>query len=66
MRRATWLLVPVAIAGLLAACGGGEESLAVGDTAPGFSLSDTTGTTVSLSEYANGKPVLLYFHMAVG
>ena len=66
MRGATWLVFPIAMAALLAACGGSEESLAVGDTAPGFSLSDTTGSTVSLSEYANGKPVLLYFHMAVG
>jgi peroxiredoxin Q/BCP len=35
--------------------------LAVGDTAPAFTVKDTNGNTVSLSEYA-GKPVVLYFY----
>ena len=66
MRKVVWFLLFWAVAGLLTACGGSEESLAVGDPAPGFSLTDTNGETVSLKEYTDGKPVLLYFHMAVG
>jgi len=60
------------IAGLLtlslviAACAAAPGSLQVGDAAPGFRMTDTDGTPVSLSDYAPGRPVLLYFHMAVG
>lgn len=35
--------------------------LSVGDTAPNFTVKDTIGKTVTLSEYA-GKPVVLYFY----
>lgn len=35
--------------------------LAVGDAAPNFTVKDTIGKTVVLSEYA-GKPVVLYFY----
>lgn len=35
--------------------------LSVGDTAPGFTVKDTNGNTVSLSDYA-GKTVVLYFY----
>jgi peroxiredoxin Q/BCP len=35
--------------------------LSVGDTAPNFTVKDTNGNTVSLSDYA-GKPVVLYFY----
>jgi len=36
-------------------------SLAVGTPAPAFTTTDTTGKTVSLSDFA-GKPVVLYFY----
>lgn len=36
-------------------------SLSVGDTAPNFTVKDTNGNTVSLSDYT-GKPVVLYFY----
>ncbi|KAM3096292.1 peroxiredoxin [Phormidesmis sp. 146-35] len=36
-------------------------SLSVGATAPNFTVKDTQGNTVSLSDYA-GKPVVLYFY----
>jgi peroxiredoxin Q/BCP len=36
-------------------------SLSVGATAPNFTVKDTHGNTVSLSDYA-GKPVVLYFY----
>ena len=39
--------------------------IAVGDTAPTFSLRSASGGTVSLSDYV-GKPVLLYFSMGPG
>jgi peroxiredoxin Q/BCP len=35
--------------------------LAVGDTAPNFTVKDTNGNTVSLADYA-GKTVVLYFY----
>jgi len=35
--------------------------LSVGDTAPSFSVKDTNGNTVNLSDYA-GKSVVLYFY----
>jgi len=35
--------------------------LSVGDTAPTFTVKDTNGATVSLSDYA-GKTVVLYFY----
>jgi peroxiredoxin len=35
--------------------------IAVGDTAPDFSLQDQNGRTVSLSKF-RGKPVVLYFY----
>lgn len=35
--------------------------LSVGDTAPNFTVKDTNGNTVSLSDFA-GKPVVLYFY----
>jgi len=35
--------------------------LSVGDTAPSFSVKDTNGNTVNLSDYA-GKTVVLYFY----
>lgn len=43
----------------------GEGPIAVGDTAPAFSLESASGGTVSLSDYA-GRPVLLYFSMGPG
>jgi peroxiredoxin Q/BCP len=36
-------------------------SLSVGDNAPGFTVKDTDGNTVSLAKYA-GKTVVLYFY----
>lgn len=39
------------------------QRLAAGDTAPAFSLSDSAGKKVSLSDFANGK-VIVYFYPA--
>jgi hypothetical protein len=50
----------------LSACSPGGESLEVGATAPDFTAAATDGSTVSLSDYKNESPVLLFFHMAVG
>lgn len=48
-----------------AACGGDDEGLAVGDAAPDFTLTNSTGESVALDAYQN-RDVLLYFHMADG
>ncbi len=66
MRKVVWFLLLWTVAGLLTACAISDQPLAVGDAAPDFSLEDTAGITVSLDEFSNGRPVLLYLHMAVG
>jgi peroxiredoxin Q/BCP len=48
----------------LGACGPAGP-LGVGDAAPAFELPTVAGGDVALSDL-RGKPVLLYFHMAVG
>jgi cytochrome oxidase Cu insertion factor (SCO1/SenC/PrrC family) len=50
---------------MLGGCAKGEDGLAVGDLAPAFELPSTSGERVALSDY-QGRPVLLFFHMAVG
>ncbi len=35
--------------------------LAIGDTAPNFTVNDTNGNPISLADYA-GKPVVIYFY----
>jgi cytochrome oxidase Cu insertion factor (SCO1/SenC/PrrC family) len=50
---------------ILVAYGSSEGTLAVGDTAPDFSLTTAENRVVSLNDYS-GKPVLMYFHMALG
>ena len=51
----------------LAACSSAEEpaSSLVGTSAPDFSLENIDGSHTTLSGF-QGKPVLLFFHMAVG
>ncbi len=41
------------------------DSLKVGDAAPAIDLPSADGRRVALNHY-QGKPVLLYFHMAMG
>ncbi|MBD3304847.1 redoxin domain-containing protein [candidate division KSB3 bacterium] len=43
-----------------------RAELVEGGQAPEFTLPDALGGTVSLSDYLGTRPVLLYFHMAVG
>jgi hypothetical protein len=50
---------------LISACNS-SELIKVGDPAPEFTLSSETGLEVSLSDYQEKQPVLLYFHMAKG
>ena len=58
-------VIGVMLLGLgLAACGD-DDGGAEGNTAPAFSLPDSTGGIVSLADYGD-EPVLLYFHMADG
>ncbi len=49
---------------VLAACGGAAD-LKVGDPAPDFAMQSVDGKQVSLVDFS-GKPILLYFHMAMG
>ena len=57
---------------LLAACAPTDEPgadgsfLAEGDRAPDFTLPSAAGEDVSLDEFANQRPVLLYFSMGPG
>lgn len=64
--RAITLALLAGLSLLLVACGGSSDAIAVGQSAPDFTLTDAlTGQPVSLSDYA-GQPVLLFFHMAQG
>lgn len=55
------------ISALLAACGGGTSAPTSNEVrpAPDFTLPNALGGEVSLNDY-EGKPVFLFFHMAVG
>ena len=61
------LLLVVMTGILVQACAGSDEAeLAVGDQAPDFTLPMAGGGNVSLADYREKQPVLLYFHMAKG
>ena len=65
-RTVTALVVAAVLSGaLLGACAPAPDGLAVGDTAPAFELPSTAGDRVSLADF-KGRPVMLFFHMAVG
>ncbi len=65
--KRVFLIISMAlVAILITACGTPESGLAEGDRAPDFSLQAADGDTVSLSDYRGERPVLLYFHMALG
>ena len=42
---------------------GDVMALKVGDKAPDFTLSSTTGEKISLSDYRGKKPVVLFFYL---
>lgn len=44
----------------------GTPAVAVGDKAPDFTLKDADGKDVSLSDFMNGRPVVLVFFRAKG
>jgi peroxiredoxin len=57
-------MVGLGLAVALGACAPAGP-LSVGDEAPPFELATVSGDTVELQDF-RGRPVLLYFHMAVG
>jgi cytochrome oxidase Cu insertion factor (SCO1/SenC/PrrC family) len=72
MRTRVLIAAAIAFAIAAAACTRQEPPansqggpIAVGDTAPAFTLKSATGGTISLSDYAH-KAVLLYFSMGPG
>lgn len=66
-RRLATIALTVAALGLIAFAlvKAVPTSGSASSAAPGFTLSTTTGTTVSLSDY-RGKPVVLYFNEGAG
>lgn len=74
------LALLAALAGLLlAACGSDKKEdrvqvvdhsaqtrFSLGDPAPDFTLPEVMGSSVSLADYKDQQPVLLFFHMAYG
>ena len=65
--KRVFLIISMALTAILiTACGAPESGVEVGDRAPDFSLLAADGDTVSLSDYRGERPVLLYFHMALG
>lgn len=68
MRKTILFTILLLSSVLLAACSSSAEesnSSLVGTAAPDFSLENTDGGHTTLSGF-QGKPVLLFFHMAVG
>jgi hypothetical protein len=67
MKRKSWALA-VAAFGLAAVsvsgCAGKPE-VGIGSAAPDFVLPESGGGEVGLGDF-EGRPVLLYFHMALG
>ncbi len=65
--RLTWLGVTVAVIGIVAAMmlTSRQETSSVAKVAPDFTLTDTSGASVSLASY-RGKNVLLYFSEGAG
>jgi cytochrome oxidase Cu insertion factor (SCO1/SenC/PrrC family) len=70
--RFTLYLLALPLVLLVAACSSGdsatptpEERIRPGVEGPDFTLPASDGSTVSLADY-QGRPVLLYFHMAMG
>lgn len=56
-----------ALSGLLASCSAQvDRQLGVGDPAPNFSAAAADGKPISLADYQDQQPVLLFFHMALG
>lgn len=67
IHRIGLLILSVALSLVIQACSDSTQGeLKVGLRAPAFTLPSTSGGEVSLSDYEGTKPVLLYFHMAVG
>ena len=64
MRRwiSMFMVVLVSVA-LLFFNAGDVMALKVGDKAPDFTLSSTTGEKISLSDYRGKKPVVLFFYL---
>ena len=64
MRRwiSIFMVVLVSVA-LLFLNVGDVMALKVGDKAPDFTLSSTTGEKISLSDYRGKKPVVLFFYL---
>jgi hypothetical protein len=56
-----WLGSALGAAGLLLAAPGAQAQLPVGSAAPEFTLRDTGGRSVSLSQYRGKRYVLLDF-----
>lgn len=60
------LLGLMLVLALIAQACGAQSIATVGSKAPDFSLPDALGGQVSLDDFVGQRPVLLYFHMAVG
>ena len=64
MRRWISLFMVVLVSGALLFFNAGDVmALKVGDKAPDFTLSSTTGEKISLSQYRGEKPVVLFFYI---
>ena len=64
IRRCTILFIVVFMSvALLFFNAGDVMALKVGDEAPDFTLSSTTGDKISLSQFRGNKPVVLFFYI---
>ena len=68
MKQIFWVVILTALLGLVAAAQGTAPAapslkLKVGDTAPDFTLQDTAGKAVKLSEFRGKNNVVLAFYV---
>jgi hypothetical protein len=66
LTRVAAACLAVLIPALAFGCAGAPDGLQVGDRAPRFELPAVGGERVALGDYTGQRPVLLFFHMAVG
>ena len=66
LTRVAAAYLAVLVPALAFGCAGARDGLQVGDPAPKFELPAVSGDRVALGDYTGERPVLLFFHMAVG
>ena len=63
MRNRLYVVQIVLVAVILLMAAGPSMALKIGDKAPDFDLTSSTGENVKLADYLGKKPVVLFFYV---